>query len=65
MNLEINTYEFGEKPKVSLPDPQFLILLTEWGMRKMVSDHYDLLRQSKVKELFPSDDESQFLMTPE
>lgn len=57
MNLEITNYAYGEKPKVTLPDPDFLKLLTEPGMRKLVSDHYDLLRQSGVRNLFPKDAE--------
>ena len=56
MTFDINNYEFGEKPKVTLPDPEFLNLLTEQGIRKMVSDHYDLLRQSNVKGLFPPEE---------
>ncbi len=58
MNFTINQYEFGQRPPVSLPSPQFLELLSEAGIRKMVSDHYDLLSQSDVKHLFPRIDEA-------
>ncbi len=58
MNFTINTYQFGQRPPVSLPNAQFLELLTESGVRKMVSDHYDLLSQSEIKHLFPRIDEA-------
>lgn len=53
MDFSITYYEFGERPGVTLPDPEFLERLTEAGMRKLVSDHYDLLSKSEVKHLFP------------
>ena len=56
MNLQINTYRFGERPDVSKPDPEFYKQLGEDGIRKMVSRHYDLLRQSSIKHLFATDD---------
>jgi len=58
MNFVINQYEFGQRPSVTLPSPEFLEKLTEEGIRKMVSDHYDLLSQSEVKHLFPRIDEA-------
>ncbi|MFA5328617.1 MAG: hypothetical protein WC384_12570 [Prolixibacteraceae bacterium] len=53
VDFSINQYEFGQRPAVSLPSPEFLKLLTEAGIRKLVSDHYDLLSKSEVKHLFP------------
>ncbi len=53
MNFTINHYEFGQRPPVSLPSPEFLDVLKEEGIRKLVSDHYDLLVQSEIKHLFP------------
>jgi hemoglobin len=53
MNFTINQYEFGQRPPVTLPSPEFLKLLKEEGIRKLVSDHYDLLAQSEIKHLFP------------
>lgn len=58
MNFTINQYEFGQRPAVTLPNPQFLELLTETGMRKLVSDHYDLLSRSEIRNLFPRIDEA-------
>jgi hemoglobin len=58
MELTINTFEFGERPSVTLPSPLMLELLKEEGMRQMVSDHYDLLHKSEIKHLFPADEEN-------
>jgi len=57
MNFTINQYEFGQRPPVTLPSPEFLKLLKEEGVRKLVSDHYDLLAQSSIKHLFPKIEE--------
>lgn len=53
MNFEISTYYPGVRPSVTLPTKEMFVLLKEEGMRKMVSDHYDLLAQSEIKDLFP------------
>lgn len=53
MNYTINQYEFGQRPAVTLPSPEMLSILQEEGVRKMVSDHYNLLSQSEIKHLFP------------
>ena len=58
MNFTINEYEFGQRPAVTLPSSQFLELMTETGIRKMVSDHYDLLSKSEAKHLFPKIEEA-------
>lgn len=58
MDFSITQYEFGERPGVTLPPHEFLEVMTEAGIRKMVSDHYDLLSQSEVKHLFPRIDEA-------
>lgn len=57
MEFTINQYEFGQRPAVTLPSPEFLKILTEQGIRQMVSDHYDLLAKSEIKHLFPRIDE--------
>jgi len=53
MQLEILTKPFGTRPGVTLPDPDFLKLMGETAIRKLVSDHYDLLIKSDIKHLFP------------
>ena len=57
VDFSINHYEFGQRPAVNLPSPEFLKLLTEAGIRKLVSEHYDLLSKSEVKHLFPKIEE--------
>ena len=58
MDFQITRFEFGERPSVSLPSPEFLKILTEEGIRKMVSDHYDLLSKSRASHLFPRIEEA-------
>lgn len=57
MQLEISIYPFGVRPDVTRPDHAFLTHVGEDGIRKMVADHYDLLRTSAIKHLFPPTDE--------
>ncbi len=56
MELKITPYEFGERPEVTKPDIEFYNQMGEEGIRKMVSRHYDLLRESPLKDMFPKDD---------
>ncbi|MFY9154283.1 MAG: hypothetical protein WAO52_19840 [Prolixibacteraceae bacterium] len=58
MDFTINQYEFGQRPAVTLPSPQILEILGEAGIRKMVSDHYDLISKSEIKHLFPRIEEA-------
>ena len=57
MELKINNYKMGERPDVTIPVRDFLKQLGEEGIRKMVSRHYDLMRVSDIKHLFPESDE--------
>lgn len=54
MDFKISQYYPGVRPNVTLPSKKMLELLQEEGMRKMVSDHYDLLVQSPIKDMFPA-----------
>lgn len=53
MQFEISKYFPGVRPQVTLPTHKIFHLLQEEGIRKMVSDHYDLLVESSIKDLFP------------
>ena len=53
MNFEISKYFPGARPHVTLPNKEMFLLLKEEGFRKMVSDFYDLLVESEIKDLFP------------
>jgi hemoglobin len=54
MDYSIAQAQLGTRPRVQIPDPRIFEHLGEVGMRKMVSDHYDILAKSSIKELFPT-----------
>ena len=56
MELAISKYVPGYRPNVTLPSKQVYSILGEEGMRKMVSDFYDLLAASEIKDLFPKNE---------
>lgn len=53
MNLEITLADTDARPEIGAPDPEILKYLGEEGLRKLVSDHYDLLAQSEIQSMFP------------
>lgn len=53
MELIITEGEVGLRPPVAKPHPDFYKHTGEEGIRKLVSDHYDLLVSSEIKSLFP------------
>jgi hemoglobin len=53
MDLTITEFPIGARPNVPQPDIKIYKLLGEKGIRKLVSDHYNLLVESKIKEMFP------------
>ncbi|MDF1875431.1 globin [Sulfurimonas sp. SAG-AH-194-I05] len=55
MNLEITKATFGVRIPVTKPIPEFLLEITEEGIRKLVSNHYDKLKVSDISQLFPLD----------
>ena len=57
MQFNITDAPLGARPPVVKPDPKVLEFLGEDKMRKLISDHYDLLRISNIKGLFPPSDE--------
>jgi hemoglobin len=56
MNLDITYAQFGVRPPVTKPIPEFLLEMTEIGIREMISKHYDSLRKSEIAHLFPKDE---------
>ncbi len=56
MNLEITHAQFGTRPPVTKPIPEFLIEVGEDGMRKLISDHYNSIKTSEIAFLFPMDE---------
>ncbi len=57
MNYNITQAQVGTRPQVQLPNSEILSHLGEVGMRNMVSEHYELLKQSQIRGLFPPTDE--------
>ncbi|TLP37588.1 globin [Arcobacter arenosus] len=58
MQYTISETSMGNRPNVSLPNPIILATLKEEGMRNLISRHYDLLVESKIKDLFPENEQS-------
>jgi hemoglobin len=56
MNLTITKTPFGVRPPVQKPIPEFLIEVTEEGIRKLINDHYDSIKKSEISYLFPLDE---------
>ena len=57
MQPEIQQYPFGARPDVTRPNPEFLTFMGENGIRKLVNRHYDLMHESSIAHLFPTDKE--------
>jgi len=51
---------FGQRAEVQRPIPEFYAAVGEEGIRKLVADHYELLKDSSIKHLFPVDDAVEF-----
>lgn len=56
MQFNISYGQFGERPAVKTPDRRFLEVIGEAGIRKLISDHYDLIKKSSIYNIFPQDD---------
>jgi hemoglobin len=53
MNLTITEFPTGARPNVPQPGNDIYKHLGEEGIRKLISDHYNLLVQSEIKDMFP------------
>ncbi len=51
---------FGVRAEVQRPIPEFYATVGEEGIRNLVDAHYELLKTSSIKALFPVDDEVEF-----
>ncbi len=58
MNFTISQAQFGVRPPVTKPSTKVLEYLGEEGMRKLISDHYDILKDSDIKHLFPKNEKA-------
>jgi hemoglobin len=53
MELIIKELPVNERPHVPEPDNAIYDFLGEEGIRKIISDHYNLLVDSEIKSMFP------------
>jgi len=60
MTLEITPGQLGVRPPVTKPHPGFYLQVGEERFRKLVDDHYELIRVSDIGFLFPIHDEDDF-----
>jgi hemoglobin len=56
IELKITDALKGSRPNVSLPHSGILAFLKEEGVRELISDHYDGIKQSSIRNIFPPDD---------
>ena len=52
MQFNITQAQFGTRPPVVKPDPKVLEFLEKMGWEKLISDHYDLPKESNIKDFF-------------
>ncbi len=57
MNLVIREVPFGERPPVTAPHPDFFKFIGETGMREIVDQHYEAIKNSEIRNLFPVDED--------
>ncbi len=60
MNLTITPGTLGVRPPVTKPHPGFFHQVGEERFRRLVDDHYDLIRPSDIGFLFPIHDDDDF-----
>ena len=53
MDLHIKKMPPNYRPTHTLPDAKMYSILGEIGVRKMVSEHYNILIKSDIKDMFP------------
>jgi len=58
LNLEISHAQFGVRPPVVKPIPEFLLEVGEKGIRELISKHYDAIKMSEIAHLFPQDEKA-------
>jgi hemoglobin len=60
MELTITDGKIGVRPPVAKPHPGFLDEVGEERFKKLVYDHYELIRNSDISFLFPVHDDDDF-----
>ncbi len=59
---EIIEVPLGTRVEVKRPIPAFYASVGEEGMRKLIDTHYELLKVSDTKHLFPIEDDAEFAL---
>lgn len=59
---EIIEVPFGMRAELMRPIPEFYQSVGEDGIRKLVDTHYELIRTSDAKHLFPINNEKEFAL---
>ena len=59
---EIINVPMGTRVEVKRPTPEFYAAVGEEGMRKLIDTHYELLKVSDAKHLFPIEDDAEFAL---
>jgi hemoglobin len=57
MDLQITEVEFGQKPAVTKPHPDLLKFLGEAGIREIVEKHYEAIKDSDIRFMFPMEED--------
>lgn len=57
MEYKITKAFFGKRENVKMLSKEILSFLGEDGVRKLISDHYDLLAKSEISNLFPKSEQ--------
>jgi hemoglobin len=60
MNLTIMPGQLGVRPPVTKPLPGFYQQVGEARFRQLVADHYDLIKDSDIAFLFPTENDNDF-----
>ena len=60
MDLKITDGELGVRPPVTKPHPGFFAQVGEERFRKLVDDHYEMIRNSDIAFMFPIFDHDDF-----
>ena len=51
---------FGQRAELQRPTPEFYATIGEEGVRALVDRHYELLKESSIRDLFPVEDPEEF-----
>lgn len=56
MHFKLKSREIGAMPHFERPNIEFLKAVREDGLKKLISDFYDIVSESKIAHFFPQDE---------